>query len=207
MRSLIRISVALGLMLTAVGCKKEAPPAAAVEAPAEPVQAPEKPLEVPAVAPAPVADPVAVSPTAATGGAAGGASDVRIELEEKRDEGFGYVVKMPRGAKELAKDDMAQTYSLVLPDGVNELNINLTHNGATSLEDAVSTATMMGTKEVLEKKAVDGGWLVVKGAQLNVQEVWVFQQGKATPVTAKCTGPSGQLDALKAMCSSLQALK
>ena len=203
MRSLIWMSLALGLTLAALGCKKAEAPAVVAEAPVEAVQVAEKPVEVPVVAPAPVTPPVAVSPTVA----AGSANDVRIELEEKRDEGFGYVVKMPRGAKELAKDDMAQTYSLVLPDGVNELNINLTHNGATSLEDAVSTATLMGTKEVLENKAIEGGWLVVKGAQMNIQEVWMFQRGKAKPVTAKCTGPSGQLEALKAMCSSLQALK
>jgi hypothetical protein len=127
---------------------------------------------------------------------------------ERTDETFGYSVQMPRGVKELARDDLAQTYSLVLPDGVNELNVNLTHNGEATLEGAINTATLMGSKDIAERAELPGGgFLVVKAPQASVQEVWVFQKGKTTPVTAKCTGPSSHLDTLKTMCTSLRATK
>lgn len=193
---------AILLMLATTGCRKEAAPPTteplAAQAPvvpkeSKPIAAEPPPAASPTVAPTPTPPPV---PTA------------NVELTVQEDAAFGYTVRLPKGAKELAKDDMAQTYSLTLPDGANELNLHLTHAGATSLDDAVATATMMGSKSVIEKQEMGtDGWLVVKAPQGPIQEVWVFRKGKTTPVTAKCTGPATALGTLKLMCTSLVATK
>lgn len=191
---------AILLVLATTACGKEAP-APTAEPPA--AQAPIAPQENKQIAAEP---PPAVSPTVAP--TPPPAPPANVELTVQEDTVFGYTVRLPKGAKELAKDDMAQTYSLTLPDGANELNLHLSHAGATSLDDAVATATMMGSKSVIEKQEMGtDGWLVVKAPQGPIQEVWMFRKGKTTPVTAKCTGPATALGTLKLMCTSLVATK
>jgi len=75
------------------------------------------------------------------------------------------------------------------------------------LADAVQFATMMGSKNVAEKKALaPGSFLVVKSATGVVEDVFVFVKGKHGPVHAKCSGPASELDRLVTMCSSLRAI-
>lgn len=131
---------------------------------------------------------------------------VEVVLEEKKDEAFGYAIQIPKGAKELQKNDMAHTYSLPLPGGLYEYNIHLTQADNADLASLEKMATMMGGKEVTKKKELEGGgFLVVKKPRMKMVEMWVSQKGKK-PVTAKCSGPEGEAKRVEEICTSLKAL-
>lgn len=131
---------------------------------------------------------------------------VEIVLEEKKDEAFGYSIQIPKGAKELQKNDMAHTYSLPLPGGLYEYNIHLTNAENGDLASLERMATMMGGKELTEKKELEGGgFLVVKKPRMKMVEMFVSKKGKK-PVTAKCLGPEGEAKKVQEICTSLKAL-
>jgi len=122
------------------------------------------------------------------------------DLEEVSDAAFGYSIRIPKGSKVLQKDEYGHTYSLPLPGG-NEFNVSLNKVQAASLDDAVNTATMMGTKEI-EKKDAGDYFLVVKAAQFGTQEVHVYRKG--AELGAKCAGPEKEKAKLVEICTSLQ---
>lgn len=125
-----------------------------------------------------------------------------LTLEETSDAAFGYTIKIPKGAKTLQKEEYGHTFSLPLPGG-HEYNVSLGKIAAASLEDAINSATMMGTKDLTEKKDENGKILIVKAAEFGVVEVWAFVKDKE--LSAKCAGPASETAALVEMCSSLQA--
>ena len=125
------------------------------------------------------------------------------DLEEISDAAFGYKILVPKGAQTLQKDEYGHVFSLPLPGG-NEYNVAIGKVEASSLDDAVSTATMMGTKEI-EKKDAGEYYLVVKEPQFGTQEVHVYRKGAALNV--KCTGPEKDKAKLMEMCTSLKPAK
>ncbi len=125
-----------------------------------------------------------------------------LVLEETSDAAFGYTIKIPKGAKVLQKEEYGHTFSAPLPGG-HEYNVSLGKVQAASLDDAINTATMMGTKDLTEKKDADGLILVVKAAEFGVVEVWTFVKEKE--LSAKCAGPATETAALVEMCTSLKA--
>ena len=124
-------------------------------------------------------------------------------IEEVSDAAFGYKILVPKGAQTLQKDEYGHVFSLPLKGG-NEYNVAIGKVQASSLEDAVSTATMMGTKEI-EKKDAGEYFLVVKEPQFGTQEVHVYRKGAA--LNAKCTGPDKDKAKLMEMCTSLKPAK
>src|SRR5262245_25533740 len=48
-----------------------------------------------------------------------------LTLEPVTDSTMGYEIKIPKGATVLQKEASNHTYSLALPDGLNELNVSL----------------------------------------------------------------------------------
>lgn len=125
------------------------------------------------------------------------------DLQEVSDAAFGYKVLIPKGAQTLQKDEYGHVFSLPLKGG-NEYNVAIGKVQANSLEDAVSTATMMGTKEI-EKKDAGDYYLVVKEPQMTVQEVHVYWKNAA--LNAKCAGPETDKAKLLEMCTSLKPAK
>ncbi|MGC4121720.1 MAG: hypothetical protein QM765_45520 [Myxococcales bacterium] len=125
------------------------------------------------------------------------------DLQEVSDAAFGYKVLIPKGAQTLQKDEYGHVFSLPLKGG-NEYNVAIGKVQANGLEDAVSTATMMGTKEI-EKKDAGDYYLVVKEPQFGTQEVHVYWKGAALNV--KCTGPDKDKAKLMEMCTSLKPAK
>lgn len=123
--------------------------------------------------------PATNKPTARTDG---------IKLQEVTSEEMGFEILIPEGAKALQKSKWATTYSLVLKDGINEININLTPMSANSLDELVNTATEVGGKEILEKNSVENGFLVVK-KRASLIQVWLSRKGKNNSVTIKVTAP------------------
>jgi hypothetical protein len=132
--------------------------------------------------------------------AAGQAAEAApIELEVKTAPGFGSSIKIPKGAKTLAEDKYTATYSLVLPDKINELNISMNQAGASDLADAKRTATMMGGTVEDAKTLPSGMQEVVLAPQMGVQTVSV----SLPKFGAKCSGPTKFLPQLLEMCESL----
>lgn len=121
---------------------------------------------------------------------------------------MGYRIRVPEGYETLRKGRFAHTFTLVLPGGAHEYNVNLSPLGVDDMEEAVSTATMIGSTELADTKDLGNGYWVVKApAALSVQQVWVFRKGQSASVTAKCTGPADDLAVLIDMCASLQVTK
>lgn len=198
---------ALVLLLSLSACKKDdgakpGEPAAATKAEpakAEPAKAAEPAAEPAKAEPAKAAEPAA-EPAKAPEAPKG------IELAEMKDEAWGYAIKMPKGAQELMKDEYGQTYSLVLPDGMNEFNVSIGKVEAASMDDAVGFATTMGGT-VADKKEVPGGFEVVMAPRGPIQEVFVFKKGPTTPLHVKCTGPTGELAKLVEIAESFTVTK
>lgn len=117
-----------------------------------------------------------------------------IKLQKITSDEMGFEILIPEGAKTLQKTKWATTYSLVLKDRINEININLAPMSVDSLDELISTATEVGGKEILEKKPVENGFLVVK-KQASLIQVWLSRKGKTKSVTIKVTVP----DAYKAL--------
>lgn len=148
----------------------------------------------------------------ASAGASTPKSSVQIDVPEHNvsmttisDAAMGYVVDVPEGFKTLQKSDYAHTFTKVLPGGAHEYNINISPLGARDMEDALNTATMVGGKKVEEKIDLGDGYWIKKSPRGPLQQIWVFRNGTTKPVSAKCTGPAGDVAVLIHMCASLQA--
>ncbi len=131
-----------------------------------------------------------------------------IPLTRIADAEMGYSISIPVGSKTLRKSRFGHTYSLVLAGGLHEYNVNLTSLDVSSLDDAKSTAVLADQAELELASEITDGYIVIKkpsgiGQVLSIQEVWVFKRGNNKSVTAKCTGPTGQLNNLRAICDSL----
>ena len=120
---------------------------------------------------------------------------------------MAYKIKIPKGAKTLQKSVLGHTYSLVLGDGMHELNINLSPMGFKSLAALARAARMSGGRPIAEQKETAGGLLVVTKARASVLQVFFSKKGKTKSVTAKCTGPKSHKDKLIEICTSLQVTK
>ncbi len=146
-------------------------------------------------------------PTSSTGEEAPGKPkkpSTLVEMHDVSDERLGYTIRIPKQSRQLQRSQLAHTFSLPLPDGLFELNVNLTPAEHGSLDDLARLATMAGQKATDREEILDdGAFLVVKLPQGPLQEVWLFRRGETKHVTAKCTGPSGQLKLLLEMCQSL----
>ena len=131
----------------------------------------------------------------------------KITLETVKNAKMGFAIDIPKGSKTLAKSDMGHTFSLALPGGLFEYNTHLMPLGAASLAQFARSATMMGQKKIEEKKAIPGGFLVVKAPQGALQEVWVTKKGKTAKITVKCSGPKKGKALLVKICTSLKVTK
>jgi hypothetical protein len=129
-----------------------------------------------------------------------------VELELTRGsglDGHGYEIMTPKGAQVLSNTDMMRVYSLPLPGGLHEYNVALTPEPAKDMEQFTRMVSMIAGSGVVEKSATDGGFLLVTGPELGVQDVYFAKIGKKGGVRAKCGGPTEELALLKKMCLSL----
>lgn len=196
---------------TATACEKKPSVDKAIEQP------PEKPIELPGDRPQPPPPDLALVATAVqlaepdTAAAPQGERARVLDpsaLAEHVENRFGYAILLPKGARELSKDDNSHTFSAILADGDNEINVTLSRIEVSSLSDAVNTVTMFGANDVLEQRDMDGGgYFVVKSPQLDVEEVWAFRHGHKLPVAAKCTGPKSNIAILRIICGSLRLIQ
>lgn len=131
-----------------------------------------------------------------------------VVLAPVADSSYGYSISIPKGSQVLQKGEFGHTYSFPLPGGMHEYNVHITAMGSSSLKDLVRNATMMGAKTVAEQKTLaDGGFLVVKQPQGQIQEVWVSKKGVKKSLTVKCTGRSQDKEKLVEICTSLKVTR
>lgn len=130
-----------------------------------------------------------------------------ITLAPVSDAKFAYEIMIPKGSKTLQKGAYSHTYSYPLPDGMYEYNVNLIPSASAGLPQLVNLATMVGGKQVAEKKAHEGGFLVVKKPRGALQQIWFSRKGKTKGVTAKCSGPAKAKALLLKICTSLKVTK
>lgn len=130
--------------------------------------------------------------------------DAKITLEKKNVDKMGAEILLPKGAKTLAEGKLSTTYSLVLSDGANEINVQLLGSASKDLKSLVRMATMIGGKKILQKKAVEGGFLVVKKDTGPLSQVWVSRKGKGGGITAKVSVPDKHKDLAVKIALSLK---
>jgi hypothetical protein len=157
----------------------------------------------PAPAAAAPAAPRPQPPASATGAAPG---PIALETVSRPD--MGYQISVPKGAKVLGQSSLQHTYSLVLPDRVNEINVNVAKVGEDSLDAAVRTVQMAGVDKILEKSDRGGGeYDIVAAWGPGTQQVHAYRRKGPVKVRAKCAGPAAQQSLLKEICGSLAIVK
>lgn len=131
-----------------------------------------------------------------------------LTLEPVTDATMGYEIKIPKGAAVLQKEASSHTYSLVLPDGLNELNVSLSSMEPGELPNMVRLKQDFNQMKVQSQKDVEGGKLIVGApGMLDVQTVLYSKPGKSIGILVTCAGPKDQEALLTEMCSSLKVTK
>jgi len=132
-----------------------------------------------------------------------------ITLVEAKGEKIGFTIQIPEGSKELQNDEYGWTYSLVFPDGMNEINVSV-HKAVgeiNSLEDAVKYTNSGGGQGIKDQKNVGADFLIVKQPTGTVlQEFWYFAKAKEGFVLVKCTAPPAQEAVCMKIVGSLKSL-
>jgi len=162
---------------------------------------------VSAIAPPASAAAAPRAPTARGGPAAPAAPGAAV-LEAVGSPEMGYQIRVPKGAKVLGKSKLSHTYSLVLSDRINEINVSLSPIGEDSLAAALSTVQMAGVQEVLEKSELGPGqYDIVALWGPGTQQVHAYRRKGRVSIRAKCAGPATQQALLKEICGSLEIVK
>ncbi len=132
-----------------------------------------------------------------------------ITLKEYKGEKLGFTIQAPEGAKELQNNDMMWTYSLVLPDGMNEINVTVVKSTGElpTIEDAIKFTVFGEEPKIKDKKVIGEDFLVVKEPQGTLQETWYFVKGKEGFWAAKCTTPVAHQPLAEKIVTSLKAAK
>jgi hypothetical protein len=131
-----------------------------------------------------------------------------LTLEPVSDATMGYEIKIPKGAQVLQKEAANHTYSLPLPDGLNELNVSLSSAQPGDLANMVRLKQNFSQITVKSEKDVDGGKLMVSApGELGIQYVMYSKPGKSIGILVTCAGPKTEEALLTEMCSSLKVTK
>ncbi|HJK94510.1 MAG TPA: hypothetical protein RMH85_08705 [Polyangiaceae bacterium LLY-WYZ-15_(1-7)] len=123
-----------------------------------------------------------------------------ITLAPREVADMGVTLSVPEDARTLAASAASTTFSKALPGGLHELNVQVRGYGAANLEAARADATMMGGSVSESETLEDGRHQVVLAPQGVLQRVFVYTAERS----AKCTGPTAELDRLREICASLQ---
>lgn len=124
-----------------------------------------------------------------------------ISLAEQEVADMGVALKIPEGSRTLVASAASTTYSLALPGGLHEINVQVRGYGEPSIDRAQNDATMLGGSVAESQELDEGGIEVVLAPQGVLQRVFVHRDGKSV----QCTGPRDQLELLREICGSLHA--
>ena len=132
----------------------------------------------------------------------------KLTLETVTDPAMGYEIKIPKGATVLQKEASNHTYSLPLPDGLNELNVSLSSAQSGELANMARLKQDFNQIKVKSETDVDGGKLMVGApGELGIQYVMYSKPGKSIGILVTCAGPKSEEALLTEMCSSLKVTK
>jgi len=131
-----------------------------------------------------------------------------LTLEPVTDATMGYEIKIPKGAQVLQKEASNHTYSLPLPDGLNELNVSLSSGQPGELANMARLKQNFSQITVQSEKDVDGGKLMIGApGEMGIQYVMYSKPGKSMGILVTCAGPKTEEAVLTEMCSSLKVTK
>jgi hypothetical protein len=131
-----------------------------------------------------------------------------IELVTVSNKELGFTLSIPNDAK--AMDMMSKgDPSSWMTDSWNGVSIGVHRSiGVKTLKDAVTDATTLGSKQIMDQKEIGKGtFLVITGPVLESESVSVFYgnvKGKQEPLVATCSGPLSDHKMLLEVCSSLK---
>ena len=150
------------------------------------------------------AKPINSVPAAKTAKAAP-AIQTAVPLSRVADKSVGGSLLLPTGSKTMR--EMAEQHDWWYQPKGSAIGYSTTLTAVWSASDmaqAVKVATMTGGKELVGKKAIKNGFIVLKKPRGITQELWVFQNDKGKKLAAKCNGPAKELKTLMAICGSLR---
>ncbi len=128
-----------------------------------------------------------------------------VPLSRVADKSVGGSLLLPTGSKTMR--EMAEQHDWWYQPKGSAIGYSTTLTAvwpAKDMAQAVKVATMTGGKELVGKKAIKNGFIVLKKPRGITQELWVFQNDKGKKLAAKCNGPAKELKTLMAICGSLR---
>ncbi|MBX3250363.1 MAG: hypothetical protein KF901_24525 [Myxococcales bacterium] len=128
------------------------------------------------------------------------AAPASITLSDVTVDDMGVSLRIPEGSRKLAASAASTTYSLPLPGGLHEINVQVVAFGEPNLQRAQAAATQLGGS-VAEANERDGLFEIVLAPRGPLQTVHAFQAERSV----KCTGPRAQLATLREICGSLRS--
>ena len=119
---------------------------------------------------------------------------------------IGYSISVPKGAYLIRTGEWLDRYSSRYNSFVS-WKVQVETSPVRTLEAALKDATSQGRSLKPEASAIEGGFQVVRrptSDSIVDASVWTYKVGAAGGVRAQCSGPAKALDALVAMCATLQ---
>jgi hypothetical protein len=119
---------------------------------------------------------------------------------------LGYVMRVPKGAYLVRTGEQRDLYSIRYNAYVS-WKVQVETSPVRTLEAAVKEATIPGRPVNPEGSAIEGGFQVVRrptSDSVVEASVWTYKVGEGGGLRAQCSGPVKGVDALAAMCATLQ---
>jgi hypothetical protein len=120
----------------------------------------------------------------------------------------GYTIRVPKGAYLTRIGEFQDLYSSRYNSFVS-WKVQVVASPVRTLEAALNDATTPGRSVKPDASAIEGGFQVVRrpiSDSVVDASVWTYKVGELGGVRAQCSGPAKALDALTAMCATLQVV-
>jgi hypothetical protein len=120
----------------------------------------------------------------------------------------GYAIRVPKGAYLIRTGDRQDQYSSRY-DAFVSWKVQIEPSPVRTLEAALKDATPPNRTIKPEASAIEGGFQVVRRSTSDSVvdgSVWTYKVGELGGLRAQCSGPAKAVDALVAMCSTLQVI-
>jgi len=120
----------------------------------------------------------------------------------------GYTIRVPKGAYLIRTGEWRDLYSS-RHDAFVSWKVQIETSPVRTLEAALKDATPSSRTVKPEASAIEGGLQVVRRPTSDSvvdASVWTYKVGELGGVRAQCSGPAKALDALVAMCATLQVV-
>jgi hypothetical protein len=120
----------------------------------------------------------------------------------------GYAIRVPKGSYLIRTGEVRDQYSS-RHDAFVSWKVQIETSPVRTLDAALKDATPPSRTGKPEASAIEGGFQVVRRSTSDSvvdASVWTYRVGELGGVRAQCSGPAKALDALVAMCATLQVV-